>query len=1018
MRRVLILLAALYFISLPLKAQDKQHISGTVLDDYGQPLSAVAISNEAGSLMLSTGDDGSFEADVTKGTSLIFTHPLFNRTVIKLNNNTTYTIKLVKTVLPENEYIDVLYDTKKSNKILGSVATVYTGQLTTTASPLYAYALTGRLPGLYTQQTRGWVNTNTTATSSTDGVFGTFPSDNAKGLKGPNDNTEISLRLRGQAPITIIDGVQRDIYTIDPENIESVSVLKDGLSTILLGQRSSRGVILVTTKKPLAGSPHVSFTAQAGTQTPLNLPDQLPSYQYAYLYNEALSNERTPLAYSYEDFAAYRDHSDPYGHPDVDWFKTILDKNALISRYSLNVSGGGKSARYSIGLGYLNQQGLFKADNDDYNTNATVKRYTINTNIDVDVTKEFKAQLQIFGRIQDGNQPGAGTDAIISGLYSTPNNAYPVFNPDGSLGGSASYNRNLWGMLNRSGYIEDYTRDVMANLVLTYKFDKWIKGLYGRAQSNLSVYGSNIAERSSVAPSFKFSLSPEGDSVYTRYGTIQDQGNSFALTYSAQYWYLQTALGYERSFGKNHINAKLFYDRNSSIFNYDLPEVNQNVAFTAAYDYDAKYFVEAAINYSGNDRYPPGKQFGTFYAAGLGWDIAQESFIKDNSSLKWINQVKLRGTYGKTGNVNVGYFTWREAYQSDYVFSSYPYGIGRVTQFTSQQSVLANPNVTWEKADKYNAGIDITLFKKQFQFTAEYYSNRYYDLMQQPGKQSSIIGIAYPVENIGINRYSGVELTASFRSNIKSFNYFITGNISFEKSKILFMDEQVREYAWNERTGTPVGASFGYIADGLIQTQEEAESAASIAGYTLQPGDIKYRDLNNDGVINQYDETLISSDKPFIYYGVTAGFNFKGFDANVLLQGVQNRTYFSSDYAFGSGTGQAFSNIIDRWTPETSTAATYPRLTPGINGNNDPFILSRQSTFWMHSGNYFRIKNVEIGYTLPYALAKRLKLSGVRFFANGLNLFTHAAYDRLDPEVNGQVYPIQRVINFGINIKF
>ena len=529
MRRLLILFAAMLVLALQQKAQAQQHISGRVLDDYGHPLAAVTASAANGNILFTTNAYGDFNADVNAGNILIFSHPKFDKKVIKIKpGKDTIIVTLIRTILQENENVDVLYETKKSDKILGSVSTVYTGQLTTTPAPLYAYALPGRLPGLYTQQTRGFAATNTSSTSSTDAVFGTFPTDNTKGLKGPNDNTEINLTLRGQAPITIIDGVQRDIYTIDPENIESISVLKDGLSTILLGQRSSRGVILVTTKKPLQGDPHVSFTAQVGTQSALTLPEQLPAYQYAYLYNEALSNEKLPLAYSYEDFAAYRDHSDPYGHPDVNWFKTLLNKNAIIDRYSLNVSGGGGSARYSVGLGYLDQQGLFKSNNDAYNTNASLKRYTFNTNIDVDVTKKFKVALQIFGKIQDGNEPGAGTDAVITGLYTTPNNAYPVFNPDGSLGGSSSFQRNLYGMLNNSGYIQDYTRDLMANLVLTYKFDKWIKGLWGKAQSNLSVYASNITDRSGISPSFKFALSQTGDTVYTRYGSTVDQGNSFA----------------------------------------------------------------------------------------------------------------------------------------------------------------------------------------------------------------------------------------------------------------------------------------------------------------------------------------------------------------------------------------------------------------------------------------------------------------------------------------------------------
>lgn len=916
--------------------------------------------------------------------------------------------------------VDVLYGTRSADNILGSMSSVYTNQLTSTPASLYAYALAGRLPGLYTQQTRGWVSTNTAAVTYTDAIFGEFPTSGTVGSKGPSDNTEINLLLRGQAPVTIVDGVQRDIYTIDPENIESVSVLKDALSTILLGVRSSRGVILVTTKKPLTGPTRLSFTAQTGVQMPLNLPKPLPAYQYDYLYNEALSNQGLQNAYTYNDFEAYRTHSDPYGHPDVDWFNTILKKSSLISRYSLNISGGGGAARYVVGLGFMDQTGLFRTDNKDYNTQAQIKRYTINTNIDVDVTKYFTTQLQLFARIQDGNQPGGGTDNIITSMYTTPNNAYPVFNPDGSLGGSQAYPRNLYGMVNRSGYIQDYTRDINANLTLQYKFDQFVKGLWFRAQSNLAVYASNVTDRSGTAPSFKYSLSPGGDTSYSRYGSTIDQSNLFSLTSSAQYWYLQTAAGYDRESGRHSIGAKLFYDRYESIFNYDLPATNQNMAATVSYSYGKKYFAEAAVNRSGDDRYPPGKQFGWFYAGGLGWDMAKEGFIARNKSLDWINKMKWRVTYGRTGNDNVGYFSWRESYTTSGVTAPlYAFGVSRNQQVGAQQNVLANPNITWEKGDKWNAGLDLSLFRDHFQFTAEYYNNKYFDLLQVRGKQSTIIGISYPLENLGINRYTGLEFTATWQGAYKSFNYFITGNLTLEKTRVLYMDEMQRAYPWNKQTGQPVGMLFGYKVDGFIQSQQEAQTSPAVAGYTLQPGDLKYRDMNGDGVINDYDKVAIGEKKPLLYYGLTAGFNIKGFDVSVLFQGVGNRSYIVPFYAFGgNGTSQAYNYIIGRWTPETAQTATYPRLTPGINANNDPYIFDRLSTRWVQNGNYLRLKNAEIGYTIQGKLAARLKLYSVRFFANGMNLFTHAGFGRVDPEVNTQVYPIQRVINIGANVKF
>ncbi len=246
--------------------------------------------------------------------------------------------------------------------------------------------------------------------------------------------------------------------------------------------------------------------------------------------------------------------------------------------------------------------------------------------------------------------------------------------------------------------------------------------------------------------------------------------------------------------------------------------------------------------------------------------------------------------------------------------------------------------------------------------------------------------------------------------------------MSIEQSKVIYMDEVVQAYPWNVRTGQPVNMMFGYIADGFIQTQEEAETSATVAGYTLQPGDIRLKDLNEDGTINEYDQTSIGTSKPLVYYGITTGFSFKGFDISVLLQGVQNRRYLLIDPSFGTtGRNQAFTYDIGRWTPETANSATYPRLTPGYNANNDinpSFGVGSISTFWVHSGDYFRIKNIDVGYTVPYKLTNRFKLSSLRVFANALNLFTYAKYGRVDPEVSYQVYPIQRVINFGVNVKF
>ena len=997
-------------------------LKGTVLDSYGIPVKGVEIRLKNTAEIVLSSDSGTFEIKGHLGDVLIFSSTTFNKVEKKVFNTNPLVIKLVERYLQTLKEVDVLYEKKLADNILGSVATIYSNQLVTTPAPLYAYSLAGRIAGLYSQQTSGWTNTSINPVTYNAAVFGQFPTPGTVGLNGPSDNTEISLRLRGQIPVTMVDGVQRDIYSIPPENIESVSVLKDALSTLLLGQKSSGGVILVTTKKPTKGAPHLSFTAQTGLQTPLNLPTPLPAYKYAYLKNEALLNDANTTAYKEEDFKAYRTGDDPFLHPDVNWFNTILKDNAVMKRYDLNIAGGGTAARYAVGVGYFQQDGLLASNNTEYNSSTQIKRYTINTNINVDITPRFNAQLQIYGRVQDGNQPGATTNAIITSLFNTPNNAYPVFNPDGSLGGSQSFTNNLYGMVNSSGYITDYTRDITANILLNYKLDKWVKGMWAKLQTNLSVYGSNAADRSKTSPVFGLVVDESGNKSYSRYGSNTDLNNVFLLSYSAQYWYLQGALGYDKKIGKHGLATKIFYDQRQSIFNFDLPQINQNIAATASYDFNNKYFVDAALNNSGNSRFPPGKRFGWFYAAGLGWDISKENFIKDNSSMKWINKLKIRSTYGLTGNARPGYFGWRESYATNFYLPPYPFGGGRtINSYVLSQSTFANPLVTWEKANKFNVGLDISAFDNHIQFTTEYYSNRYYDIMEQRGKQSAIIGIQYPIENIGVNRYSGTEFSLTYQNNCKNFNYFLTANTSIEQSKVLFMDE-INSYPWNARTGQPVGMVFGYKADGFIQTQQEALTNATVAGWKLQPGDLKLTDMNGDGTINMYDQQPIGTTKPMIFYGITFGGSFKGFDVSILLQGVQNRTYLlGGDYSFGvDGKRQSSTYTEGRWIPESAATASYPRLTAGFNNNNDYNTIygTNANSFWVHSGDYFRIKNVDFGYSLPNSLIKHFKISSLRFFVNGLNLFTRAAFDRVDPEVNGQVYPIQKVVNVGVNLKF
>ncbi|WP_298732536.1 SusC/RagA family TonB-linked outer membrane protein [uncultured Chitinophaga sp.] len=1002
------------------QAQQPATLNGRLVDSYGQALEKATVFVKGRGDSTSSDDAGNFTVRAAMNSTLIIKRSGYQTLEYKVRDTGSLTLRMEEVFIPSPQRIPVLYGEASPKSMVGAVATVYTNQLATTPATLYAYALPGRLAGLYTQQTSGFRTPGTGNNFDVDIFVGNIPKP---GAMEPSDNTEINLWLRGQRPVTIVDGVQRDVFSIDPENIASISVLKDGLSTILLGQRSSRGVLLVTTKRAQAGKPRLSFTAQTGVQQSLRLPKPLPAWEYAYLLNEALQNDgKTPL-YKEADFIAFRDHTNPYTHPDVNWYDAILRDNAPLSRYNLNINGGGNVARYSVSLNYTDQQGIFKTSpGNSYNTNAGLKRYLINTDVNIDVSRNLNVGMQIFGRLQEGTQPGAGTNSLLNNLLGTPNSAYPIYNPNGSWGGTGNLTTNLLSQTINSGYIQDNSKDVMANIDLRYDMGDWVPGLSVKGKGNLSIQSANAFDRSKRELVYRMTADP-GDTAYTKYGEAITQKNDFITVFNAQYFFGQLSLNYDRQLGLHGISAVVLADRRQTVFNYDLPGKSTNLSGKVAYNYADRYFIEGAINRSGFNRYMPGKQYGTFFAGGLGWDIAQESFIKGKA--RWLNQLKLRGTYAHTGNGidNSGYYIWRQDFSENNGIGGgiYEQGTARSPATGFQENGLANVNISWETARKLDVGVDVSLFDNQLQITGDYYRDRYADLLQIRGKSIALSGASYPPENIGVNLYYGGELTITYQGRVSDLNYFITANGSIEQSKVLFMDEQRRDYEWNKRTGLPVGMRFGYIADGFFGSAEEAAGSATIAGYTPIAGDIKYKDLNGDGTINQFDEAPIGSFKPRIYYGVSAGLSWKGFEVSALLQGVANRINYVSNFTTEMGFqfmnftyGQAYEQITGRWTPETAATATYPRLTADANHNYN----KAGSSFWVRNGSYFRLKNLSIAYNLPYAWMHRLRLGSVKVFANAQNLFTHAAYDFVDPEVGVGAYPIQRVLNTGINIKF
>lgn len=1034
-RTLIAMVWALLLAWLPTGVRAQAHpTAGVVSDEFNNPIANVVVGVKGSTNSVLTDAEGMFDFNYKKGDVITFTHPdyLYHEVAVAelrdLKVNKVFTVHLTpKKVVPNEDFLGAYGQTVTGDDFIGSAATVKNSDLNKYLAPNVLTAIQGRVAGLNVSQYRGFSLKSQTNNLS-GSLLGDVPSN--FGSNNYGDNSQFSIGLRGQAPVVIVDGVQRDIFSLDPEAIESVTLEKDALSSMFLGMQSSRGALIINTKNPSKGAMSVSLTGKFGVHSSVTKLNPLNAKQYAYLLNEALQNDGKSPLYSNADFAAWQAGNDIYEHPFVDWEDQLLKNSAVSQSYNLSVSGGGKVAQYFVSLGYLNEQGLFRTDkNEGYNTNLNLNRYMLSSKVNINVTDDFTATLTAFGRIEEGNQPGGsgnGYSDLLLNIYNTPNNAYPINNPDGTWGGNLSFQNNLMAQTMYAGYIADNSRDVQASLKLNYDFNKLVKGLSVRAIGTISSLNRTVITRTkrSVVYQYRYDTSTDKP-LYTMYGTNEPQSNSFTPVAAYQYLYGQLAADYNRTFGLHTVKATLMGDTRHELDDYDLPKLPSNIMESVKYDYDKRYFAQLAVTESYYNRYAPGNRWGTFWAAGLGWDMAREQFMEN---AEWLNQFKLRAVYGHTGNGvnNSGYYIWRQTYE-DNGGAYYPYGesMSQAFRYSGERTPLANPYITWEKANKMNVGFDAALLNNRLLATFDFYNDKYYDLLQSRGKSIELLGISYPTENIGKNRRWGTELSLTWQDHVNAFNYYVTGNWTVEHTKLLFMDEQAVPYERLRQTGRPLGVVYGLQANGFLTAEDIANGYPVMAGFTnIRPGDVKYVDQNNDGVIDEWDRTVIGGDKPLGYFGLDLGFEWKGLEFSMLWQGVYNRDLYISNRTLIEGFqsasqvyGQAYTNLLNRWTPETASTATYPRLTAG--GNNYNVGNGWNSSLWMKSGNFMRLKNISLAYNLPETLCKNY-LGGVRVkvFVNAQNLVTFSACDLIDPEVTFTSSPLQRTIFTGVNLKF
>lgn len=859
----------------------------------------------------------------------------------------------------------------------------------------------------------------------------------------PGDESA-SLQMRGKrtfrtnTPVILVDGFERSMDFLDPNEIESITVLKDAAATAQYGLRGGNGVVLVTTKRGQEGKIKISFNARTGFKTPTTEPKLLNSFQYATLYNEALTNDGAAPRYSAADLDKYQKASqgiyenemDKYLYPNINWYDQYVNRSTWQQRYSVDVQGGNKNARYFVSAGYTGNSGLYKVDKaaNTYNTNADFNMITLRSNVDVNVNKRFSIMLDIAGRQEQRTYPGARSESslrLFRSLYKTPPNAFPVFTPDGLLGGTKDFTTNPYGLLNNQGYSLYYVRSMFATLRAKHDLDFITKGLSIQGTLAFDSWYDMVTNRNKTFKVYDL-RQPSGNVEYKPDGTIKyvETGSNSQMASGVEYPNTQRILNadgtvnYQRAFGLHAVNAavsvnqRMIYTEN----NTNIPRAYLGSNGRVSYAYNKRYLAEFNFGYQGSEQFLPGMKYGFFPAGSVGWVLSEENFLKNN---QWINFLKLRGSYGITGNDDVGgYFLWYQKYAS----SGGPnFGYTSVGYSGFQETAFALDNVTWEKVHKTDIGIDATFIKNRLNVTFDYFYEKNQDIMIQPSLPY-IMGIRFPDFPIGVIENKGFDASLNYTQKFGELELSLMGTVTNAQNKVVNRGEEVPLYAYQARTGRPLDAIFGLEALGLFQNQAEIDDNPRQTFGQTKPGDIKYKDQNGDNVIDAYDEVFLGQGNfPTIQYGFGMGAKFKGIDFNVLFTG-QNGSMMGltgeSVWEFHDN-GTVREHHLGRFNPEdpsTQANATYPRLSLSNKANNQ-----RGSTYWLTDAKMVRLKTMEIGYTLPKKLAEKIRLDNVRIYGSGYNLFSWSSTDLVDPEARSGhyvVYPIQRIINAGISVTF
>lgn len=993
------------------KLNDKL-IKGMVVDSAGIPLPGVSIFvKNKRNIGTTTDVDGKYQISLPDGAStLIFSFVGFVSQEVQVGSGSSLNVILKEVKSDLSEVVVVAYGTQKKNNVTGSVASVGTADLLRTPTASLTNSLAGRLPGLTTIQNSG--NPGADGSALNIRGFGTY---------------------QGKDPLVLVDGIENAIDRIDANEVETISILKDAAATAVFGMKGANGVLLVTTKRGQAGKPVVSLTSQLSIQSPVRLPEYLDSYDALTLFREALHNDKLNAnQYTDEYLAKFRDRSNPtyeYLYPNVDWHEELLKKHSLMNQTNLNISGGSATARYFVSGSYLGQQGLYKYDDlNDYNINAYLNKYNFRSNVDINVTKHLSLEINLTNVVRDRNYPNEDTNSFWAELRNTPAYLYPLKNPDGSIPAQRNMPASPYGRLTQYGYKRNFENTLSAIGGISLQMPFVTPGLSFRTRFAFDAQNFRDITRQRNYSTSRFSIDENepdlSKGVYEEMSTGDGLlGFSVVADGSRRSTY-EAYLNYDRTFASKHaVTSMIRYNQTTRFTNTAnaveaLPFKQLGLVGRINYSYDRRYVLGFDAGYNGSENFATGRRMGFFPAVSASWVISNEAFLQKSDV---INLLKLRGSIGTVGVDNsVGRFaylsTWTTGGGSGYRFGKDADG----DSFGSaQESRTGNQFLTWERARKTNLGLDVELFKQSIVFTADVFQEKRTQILTEAKIIPDVMGIeSLPAINAGIVSNKGFETELTWRKKINNGSIMLRGSYSYSTNRIDYAAEPNYALPYRGMKGTQIYEVQGLTALGLFRDQSDIDASPVQQFGAVRPGDIKYLDRNGDGVINTQDAGYLGKiARPKSIVGLTAAFTFRQFDLNVLLQGAYGGTRWlegTSAWAFSSNSSVLADYMDKRWTDANPNPnASYPKLSSSNNVNNN-----QRSTFWLRSSNYLRIKNAEIGYTLPKLLVKRIRLNNVRLFVNGLNLYTWDKLKIFDPETSDSFgdYPQQRVVNFGLNI--